>query len=251
MDTEGSGNYYKLSNREFADNLKFRLGCKLYIDCKTRQCCCRREPFPINSNHFHALSCNQGSKLRSEKHFSMIKILNKHIKTLVESAQIPMGECKFNREELQPTVSSRSNNDIRADVRVYLNGTVRFIDVGITAPTVIANQDNAAKIDLHASKMYALKKINKYSKYLTQDSMKYLVPFIVESTGAFGNHAKEFIRFIKNIKNKSIDKKIYKKIYKNFRDEQIIMFAKVNSKLLRKGYVNQIIIDENNNSIFI
>ena len=76
--------------------------------------------------------------------------------------------------------------------------------------------------------------------------MKYLVPFIIETTGSFGNHAQGFMRLIKQNKHSMITKNVYKEKLKIFRHNQIILCAKNNSRLLQTGYKNQKVISDDN-----
>jgi hypothetical protein len=245
---DGEGNQYTLSNKEFSDNLKLRMGCLVFPDINNRKCDCddNNNTFPVNENHLHSISCPKGAKHRSNNHTAINKLLKKVLEDVMVSAEIAKGECSFTEEELLP-VNQRTNEiNIRADTRVYFNGTVRFIDVGITAPSAKNIKDLAANLDSAAADIYANKKINKYKKYLSKDSMKYLVPFIIETTGSFGNHAQSFMRVIKQNKHSMITKKIYKEKLKIFRHNQIILCAKNNSRLLQTGYKNQKVINEDN-----
>ena len=82
--------------------------------------------------------------------------------------------------------------------------------------------------------------------------MKYFIPFIFETTGSMGAHA--IVDFIGTIKNNNkhrllITKSQYKDIKnRSFRQEQIILFAKNNSRLLQLGFDNQIIMEEIENN---
>ena len=132
--------------------------------------------------------------------------------------------------ELLPIDQRPNGVNIRADTRVYFNGTVRFIDVGITAPSAKYIKEVAANLNSAAADMYANKKKRKYMRYLlTEDSMKYLVPFIVETTGSLGNYAQEFIKVIKKNKHRLVNKKMYKDKLKAFRHDQVLICAKNNT----------------------
>jgi len=144
--------------------------------------------------------------------------------------------------ELLPRDQRPNGVNIRADTRVYFNGTVRFIDVGITAPSAKNIKEVAANLNSAAADMYANKKKRKYMKYLTEDSMKFFVPFIVETTGSLGSYAQEFMKMIKRNKHRLVSKKVFKDKLKAFRHDQVLICAKNNSKLLQTGYDNQTVI---------
>jgi hypothetical protein len=240
FNVDGEGNHNALSNKEFTDNLKLRMGCLIFPDINERKCECNELiTFSVNENHLHAISCPKGAPHRSNNHTAITKLLNKFMKDVLISADIVPGECNFTEDELLPTDRRSNNVNIRADTRIYFNGTVRFIDVGVTAPSAKNIKDIAAFLDSAAADTYANKKRNKYKKYLTLESMKYLIPFIIETTGSLGNDAQTFLRVIKNNKHKLITKKDFKYKLKVFRHDQILVCAKNNSRLLQTGYNNQ------------
>jgi len=186
FNTDGTGTYHTLSQLEFKDNLKLRLGCQIFPDSNPRKCDCLEDlTFMVDENHFHGISCPKGATYRSSNHSKLNQLLQKFMVDVTD-ANIGNGECNFSEEELIPKDKRPNNVDLRADTRVYFNGTVRFIDVGVTAPSTKTMKHIAATTKYAASESYALKKIRRYKKYLSEESMKYLVPFIVESTGAFG-----------------------------------------------------------------
>jgi len=247
---DGNGTYHSLSKREFIDNLKMRMGCNLFPNSKPRKCNCLEDlTFMVDENHYHGISCPKGAAIRSNNHTQSAQILRKFMeKVLGPGAQAREGECQFEEDELLPRLDRPNNVDIRADIRIYFNGTVRYIDLGITSPATKTTKILGAVTKLAAADRYAKSKIIKYKKYLNEESMKYFIPFIFETTGSMGAHAIDFIRTIKNNKHRLITNGQYKDIYKRFRQEQIILFAKNNSRLLQLGYDNQIILEEIENN---
>jgi hypothetical protein len=151
FNTDGTGTYHTLSQLEFKDNLKLRLGCQIFPDSNPRKCDCLEDlTFMVDENHFHGISCPKGATYRSSNHSKLNQLLQKFMVDVTD-ANIGNGECNFSEEELIPKDKRPNNVDLRADTRVYFNGTVRFIDVGVTAPSTKTMKHIAATTKYAAS----------------------------------------------------------------------------------------------------
>jgi hypothetical protein len=242
-----TGSWLRHAKEEFIDNLRLRLGCDLDSDSTPRYCVCSGGTvgpmFDINQNPLHALCCPQAAFHKGKNHKTLDSLLRTFIGEVVgPTVEISQGECNFNPDELQHLIDRVNEVNIRADIRVKFNGLLKYIDVGVTCPATKALKHSAAVETLIAAKTYSKIKINKYANYLNDTAMANLVPFIVETTGALGADAQDFIRVIKRNSYYLTNKKEYKRMYNKFRHNQIMCFAKTLSKMVRLGYVNQKVI---------
>jgi hypothetical protein len=99
---------------------------------------------------------------------------------------------------------------LRADFHAIIHGTTKLIDGGVASPSVESNKIGASKTLFYSSINYADIKRKKYGAYYPVDTnpviMNNLVPFIIESTGAFGPDAMKFYKFLlQNVQGCSVE----------------------------------------------
>ena len=126
--------------------------------------------------------------------------------------------------------------DVRADARVHFGGKVRYIDVGVTSPCAVDHQRGSANKSFFASSKYEKSKIEKYGKVLNKTSMNYLVPFIMETTGAIGIAGNKFLKLLLNNLDVGLSKEEAKNYWRTFRRQVAIIFSRANSRAIRVGY---------------
>jgi uncharacterized protein YdaT len=200
---------HRLSDREFSVNLLLRLVLPLLTSPpsnQARSCTCSPNNLRnVEDDHFHFLSCCKNKYHRSRRHSA----LNYHLQKVIP--RICRNSAVSNVEHVLPNVMVRGvERHLRADFHAIIHNTTKLIDGGVASPSVESNKVGASKKPFFSSLNYAEIKRKKYAAYYPLDSnptiMNNLVPFIIESTGAFGPDAMQFYKFLlQNVQGCSVD----------------------------------------------
>jgi hypothetical protein len=176
-----------LSNHDFCAAIRHRLAISSARCESTCQCDPSQGPV-VPSQHPHV--CLRLKKEETNQRHEKI------VKTLADLCTLAGVSHSFSCHLIRPARrEEEKENLIRPDLYVYLpNGETAMIDVSVVFPagaTYVNNKGSAVK-SLAAANDRAKEKVRKYGELANLNRMKF-VPFILESFGAIGKEAKQFI----------------------------------------------------------
>jgi hypothetical protein len=142
-------------------------------------CRCGRE-----WNQYHAFTCERYLYSRTYAHNTIVRELAAFI-TRVSGGSVGV-EMEVDVPDPLPGMVAK-----RADIAVYDRdrGVIIYIDVTIVCPTTIGRRVGPGG----AAKKREYEKLRSYQLSYGEEAMQFLVPFVVESTGRFGERAIAFM----------------------------------------------------------
>ena len=176
---------FTISNADYISAIRSRL----YLQGRAVQlthCVCQR--FTDGPGHYtvdslHALSCKVGGRTIARHNM------------VTEAVASGLRQCGTRVEVEQAGYDHKSR--IRPDIFAVINNVPTFIDIGISNPSAVSNRSH---IPLMAADRYAATKLKKYEE-LAMENYAVVMPFIIESNGAYGMHAKLVASDIGNFAN--------------------------------------------------
>src|SRR6185436_4470620 len=97
---------------------------------------------------------------------------------------------------LQPIPEARTENGERPDLRLSLDGVSLLLDLSVTHPTMpSALREGRSSRPLGAARQREYEKRHKYAELAVMEQAT-VIPLVLESTGAFGEGLRQFVRRI-------------------------------------------------------
>ena len=184
-----------LTNSEFTENVGLRLLiAPLDVDQQVSlRCSCDRTRFLVpGKDTFHCFSCmgkHGQSKVFHKRHNGARDLVGEYFRKACPNAQI----------FIEPTMPQVSN-PLRADVRLDLGRATYFIDVSVVNPAA-RSYLKAVKPHIYPLAVASLMEKTKLAKYKAsynasnghKEISDNVIPFVLESTGAYGDSALDLI----------------------------------------------------------
>ena len=199
---------------------------RLYLQGNTRRlnlCNCQSFVDRIgvyDDDPIHALSC----PLTRSRQLSMRHDL---VKIAIATALRRSGAVV----ELEPTNFDHDKNK-RPDILAVINDVPTFIDVGIVNPAAKSHRQRKL---LEAVNAYGRVKIAKYTR-LVEDNDGIIIPFIVECSGGYGDHARYIVDDIKQLAGSQAAAYAPSDIIRDLLDEVAIAVQKGNALAIKRSF---------------
>lgn len=180
-----------LHHEDFSEGLRKRLLMTPTRDISHLSCICRSNP--EERDRFHVYRCNKYQYIWNKRHDLIRDELCRLIKSVRPTAYV-------NKEQNVTRFKNPSSNHHQQDLRCDIMATETasseqfIIDVSVTDPTCkVAIKNGSSSVPSKSASLREKEKRSDYKRYLIPDAYDKFVPFVIESTGRFGQEAMAFI----------------------------------------------------------
>jgi len=178
------GPHLRISSSQYREALRLRLLCPVIENepYRAHSCICGYAKHEQADGYYHATVCRTGNSQRTTCHDAAVRVLLNFLSKVQPDSHWALEE--------------NVGHGARADIVGIVDHQVYWVDVAITAPcTLHALAKRSDVYPLTAAWLREEQKMRHYeeARQAQQETAVTVVPFVIESTGAIGKCASEFI----------------------------------------------------------